>query len=263
MTLNLKQRLILFLLLVFPLSWYPWVIALSRGTTTGPNPLGPLVAGLIVTALSEGRPGVKAFFARIVRWRVGIRWYAFAFLTPFLIPATAGAINLIFGGTLQQPQQPVAPADLIEKFTFIFLFIGLGEEPGWRGFGVEQLQKVFSPIVTSLIIWVVWAVWHIPLFGSEVMPVIIPAFIIGVLAGSIIQTWMYNRTRGSVFLQMLYHSAVNTFGSSLIFQFFNKSDQILLWYVYSFLWLSVALAIVVIERNYFRSVGYQTAPAPN
>lgn len=246
MKLGVGQRLVLFLALAFPLSWYPWIIALFRGETTGPNPLGPFAAALIVTALTGGRAGIKELFSRIFRWRIGLQWYGFVILLPVLICITASGVNFLLGAS--PVQQSFHAVDILEQFVFIFLFIGLGEEPGWRGFGVENLQKVFSPLTTSLIIWVVWSVWHLPLFGSEFSSDILPAFFIGVLAASIIQTWLYNRTNKSILLQMIFHAAVNTAGSSLTFRFFEGSDLVRLWYISSFLWLAVAVTIALVQR---------------
>jgi hypothetical protein len=66
----LKQhRLVAFFVIAYALSWYPWIVALVRGRISGPNPLGPLVAGIIVTAIIYGRPGFREFFSRLARWR--------------------------------------------------------------------------------------------------------------------------------------------------------------------------------------------------
>src|SRR3977135_892178 len=68
-----------FFVLAFVLSWYPWIIALARGQTSGPNPLGPLIAALIVSGIANGWPGVRDLLSRMVRARFGLRWYAVIF----------------------------------------------------------------------------------------------------------------------------------------------------------------------------------------
>jgi len=142
----LKQyRLIAFFILAFALSWYPWILALLRGRTTGPNPLGPLVAAIIMTAVVSGRPGLRDFFSRLVRWRVGAKWYAVTFGTPVLVCLLAVAVTFCC-----LPHSQIASlsneklCELPERFLFILLFIGLGEEPGWRGFALPQLQTKYS-----------------------------------------------------------------------------------------------------------------------
>src|SRR3954466_3307659 len=71
-----RNALASFFVLAFLFSWYPWMIALVRGTASGPNPLGPLIAAMIVTGLAEGRAGMRTLLGRIVRARIGFSSYA-------------------------------------------------------------------------------------------------------------------------------------------------------------------------------------------
>src|SRR5437868_14187204 len=71
-----RHQLVAFFVLAFVFSWYPWIIAICRGRTSGPNPLGPLIAALIVTGLAEGRAGMRTLLGRLVRVRIGLQWYA-------------------------------------------------------------------------------------------------------------------------------------------------------------------------------------------
>src|SRR5215831_13869221 len=91
-----RHCLIAFFVMAFVLSWYPWIIALLRGRTSGPNPLGPFVAAIIMTAVVSGRSRLREFFSRLVRWRVGVKPYAIAFLTPILVCLVAAGITLCF-----------------------------------------------------------------------------------------------------------------------------------------------------------------------
>jgi membrane protease YdiL (CAAX protease family) len=246
---NMK-KLILFLALAFPLSWYAWIIALFNGTTSGPNPLGPFVAALVVTALSEGRSGIKQLLSRIVRWRVGIQWYALIFLLPVLICVVATLVNLASGAEIKVAANKVFSwKEIVSSFIFIFLFIGLGEEPGWRGFALEKLQKIYSPLTSTLILSVIWALWHLPLMGSEFSGPVIPAFLMSLLGGALVLTWIYNRTNGSVLLMMLFHSTVNTFSSGVMFQLFQGSDQVRLWYLYAVAWLTTGFVVANFLRK--------------
>ncbi len=165
----LKQhRLIAFFVIAFALSWYPWIIAVARGRTSGPNPLGPLVAGIIMTAIVSGGSGRRGFFWRLIRCRVGVKWYALAFAVPVLLCLVAVAITLCFVSRSRvSPLTIDKMRELPERFVFILLFIGLGEEPGWRGFALPQLQTKHSPIIASLILAPIWAIWHLPLIGNE------------------------------------------------------------------------------------------------
>src|SRR6267143_1176985 len=89
--------------IVFALSWYPWILALMRGRTSGPNPLGPLVAAVIVIAIVYGRSGLREFFRRLIRWRVGAKWYAVSFVTPIVLCLIAIGITLWFAPPVSGP----------------------------------------------------------------------------------------------------------------------------------------------------------------
>ena len=237
-----RRQLTWFFSLAYLLSWYPWIIALARGKTSGPNPLGPLVAALVVAGIVGGWPAVRELLGRIVRVRFGLQWYAVVFGLPILICAAAIAIMAGFGTATPFPTSD-ALRELPDRFIFIFLFIGLGEEPGWRGFALPRLQKQFTALAASLVLAPLWAIWHLPLLGNEFSPPIIPAFLISLLGGTLVQTWIFNRTRGSVFAQMLFHATVNTVGAGLIFPLFKGPALVPFWYVYAMLWLVTGFAV--------------------
>ena len=239
-----RHDLPVFFVLAFLFSWYPWVIAMARGTVSGPNPLGPFIAALIVTGLTEGRLGMRALLGRIVRARIGFLSYAVILGLPILLCAIAVGIMAAFGWSASLPTV-TALRELPERFIFIFLFIGLGEEPGWRGFALPRLQKQHTPLVASLILAPIWALWHLPLMGSEFPLPVIPAFLISLLGGTLIQTWLFNCSKGSVFGQMIFHAAVNTVGAGLIFPLFKGPSFVPFWYVYASLWLAVGLAVIL------------------
>jgi uncharacterized protein len=243
-----RHTLVAFLVISFVLSWYPWIIALLRSRTSGPNPLGPFVAAIIMTAVVSGRSGSWEFFSRLVRWRVGVKPYAIVFLAPILVCLVAAGITLCFASpasTLSVEKLREVP----ERFLFIFLFIGLGEEPGWRGFALPQLQTKYSSLIASLILGSVWALWHLPLVGNEFPWQIVPAFLLSLFGATFMLTWLFNRTNGSIFLPMLFHATVNTIGAGLIFPLFSGGALIVLWYIYGVIWLCLGLAMLLFSAN--------------
>lgn len=242
-----QHRLVVFFLLAFALSWYPWILALLRGRTTGPNPLGPLGAAIIVTAMVSGRSGLREFFSRIVRWRVGARWYAVAFLAPVLVCLVAVAVTHCIMPHAQVSALSIGKLrEVPERFVFILLFIALGEEPGWRGFALPRLQTNRSPFIASLILAPIWMVWHLPLVGNEFPWPIVAPFVLSVFGATFMLTWVINGTNGSVLLPMLLHATVNTVGAGLIFPLFSGASFILLWWVYSLVWLCVGLGALLL-----------------
>ena len=233
-----EHTLVAFFAIAFALSWYPWVLALLRGSTSGPNPLGPLFAGIIVTAIVSGRSGLREFFSRLVRWRVGAKWYALAFIAPLLICLFVAIVTRCLMPDLQMTAfSPEKMRELPDRFLFILLFIGLGEEPGWRGFALPQLQSKYSPFKASLILAPLWTLWHLPLMGNEFPWPIVPPFVLSVFGATFMLTWVFNETRGSVLLPMLMHAVVNTISAGLVFPLFSGAGLVALWWIYGFVWL--------------------------
>src|ERR1043166_4805504 len=153
-----------------------------------------------------------------------------------------------FGQPVSWPAS-TAWSELPDRFVFIFLFIGLGEEPGWRGFALPQLQTKYSPLVASLVLGPVWALWHLPLVGNEFPWPIVPAFLLSLFGDTFMLTWLFNCTNGSVFLPMLFHATVNTVGAGLIFPLFSGAALIILWYIYGVIWLCLGLATLLFGAN--------------
>jgi membrane protease YdiL (CAAX protease family) len=149
--------------------------------------------------------------------------------------------------------------ELPERFLFILLFIGLGEESGWRGFALPHLQTKHTPLIASLILAPVWALWHLPLIGNEFPWPIVPAFLVSVAGATFAQTWLFNRTRGSVLLPMLFHATVNTVGAGLLFPLFSGATLMLLWSIYGVLWLCAGLALLLMDAQ--RNIPAVASPA--
>jgi len=243
-----RHQLGTFFLLAFLLSWYPWVVALAQGRSSGPNPLGPLLAALVVAGIGEGWPGVRELLGRIVRVRFALKWYAVVFGLPVLLLVTAVGILAAFG-RVSLPPGAVNWREVPDRFLFILLFIGLGEEPGWRGFALPRLQKQWSALGASLILAPIWALWHLPLFGTEFPAPIILAFLFSLAGATLFQTWLFNRTNGSVFAQILLHATVNTVGAGLVFPILKGPELVLFWYVYSLLWLAVGIWVTAADAR--------------
>jgi len=244
-----QRSLAVFFPLAFLLSWYPYLLGKTHlvHTSGGINPLGPAVAALIVTsALYRGR-GVRELLARYLPWRA--RWsdYFIAVLLPVLLVVVAAIINLLLGAPRPSGAQLPPWSDLLPRFVFIFLFIGLGEETGWRGFALPELQKRLSPFIASLVVGVFWAAWHIPLMGVEFKADVIPAFLLSVMAGSVVMAWLFNRANGGLLPLPVMHATVNTIGAGYVFPMFVGTANTRLWWINSLLWVLVAAASVRIS----------------
>jgi membrane protease YdiL (CAAX protease family) len=177
-----------------------------------------------MTAATEGRVGVRRLLGRYVLWRVGIRWYLFALLGVPLIMMLGTMIvwgdlpNLGALGGLS-----FVPGYLV--FFILVLIIGgpLLEEGGWRGFALPRMQLLHGPLVASLILGLLWALWHLPEFlvpswaassgGGGILG--IAQFLIIAVAIAIMMTWVFNNTRGSLLLAILVHTSIDASGRPL------------------------------------------------
>lgn len=177
---------------------------------------GPALAALIVVGIAGGRMGIRELLSRFRLWRVGIQWYLFVLLYPPLIKLIAVGLNILLGGSaptffstrLVHQANPFVL--FFPVFVVVFLQAGIAEEIGWRGFALPQLQSQYSALTSSLILGVLWALWH---FHPQNWSILLPTawwYILGILSLTVIFTWVFNHTYGSLLLAVLFHTANNT-----------------------------------------------------
>lgn len=185
--------------------------------------IGPAVAAIIVTALTEGSAGLRDLGGRVVKWRVGAKWILISAGSPialFIVAAVAARIvdgewiNVWDLGKVNFLPS-IGPAALL----MWFVTNGLGEEIGWRGFALPRLQEHHRALTATLILAVVWAAWHIPAFFyvptyREMGASGAPGFFFGILSGAILLTWLYNSTGGSILMVAIWHGMFNFFTAS-------------------------------------------------
>ena len=231
--------------LAFLLSWYTWYLRLlGVHTSGGMNPLGVLLAGLIMSWVCGGWGGTKVFLGRIVRVGFAPRWYLVAVLLPLGVVGFAAALNLLFGAHFSPDAQAPDWGAIGGGFLVQFLFVALGEEPGWRGFALVELQQRMTAIPATLLLSAIWALWHLPLMGTAVSWYLVPAFVIGVFTGGFALTWIFNSTDGSVLPCMLLHATLNSIGVGAIFPLFSGAALTQLWWLYTLAWVSTAAVII-------------------
>ncbi|ELY61756.1 abortive infection protein [Natronococcus jeotgali DSM 18795] len=187
--------------------WTPWILIYIGS-------FGPLVSAAAVTWLRGD--GVRAWARQIFRWRVGWRWWIAAFGVPVAIVMVTTVVLLIIGGPVDLDQPFQSPVLIAIVFLFgLTVSGGLNEEPGWRGFAQPYLNDRYDALTASLIIGVIWAVWHLPYFFIPFAPhsgftvVNQVGWFVGIILLSIILAWAYNST-GSVLIVMVLHAMVNT-----------------------------------------------------
>jgi membrane protease YdiL (CAAX protease family) len=184
---------------------------------------GPVVAGILLTGLVYGRAGFREFRSRLLRWRVGARWYALA-----LLPAPLVVAAVTFAFSLASPifLPGIVRADDKVAYLLFNLFVGLTagffEEIGWTGFAVPALRRRYGVLATGLIAGVLWGAWHYlgnvaaaeTVRGTLSLAVFLPVILVDVLVGSLLpfrvfMVWVYDRT-GSLLVAMLMHVSLTT-----------------------------------------------------
>jgi membrane protease YdiL (CAAX protease family) len=174
---------------------------------------GPILAAFLVTAITDGRSGIKALWGRFWNRNIGVQWLLITFL---MIPIVELASNLITRMVNSRVYPflnlPDPPWMVIVTFLSAFVFNGMFEEFGWRGYVLPRFQARWNALTSSLILGFIWASWH---FGQWLVPEIgrqesIWGFTLRIILETIIITWIFNNTKGSVLAASLYHAMMNT-----------------------------------------------------
>lgn len=213
-----------FFALAFGISWLLWLplVASSRGMLPFRVPFGPFwflggwgptLASLILTIVQWGLPWLWAFFRRAPAWRRRPRWYAAALLTPALLSLGAIGLRVLLGGAVPAPL-PAVPWYLVPLTFVTSLPTGpLSEEFGWRGYALPRMQARQGPLWAALTLGLLWGTWHLPLFLIQGMNQAGGSFFWFVVHGvalSVLFSWVYNQSGGSLLLAILLHAAINT-----------------------------------------------------
>ena len=180
--------------------------------------LGPSVASLLLTGLVHGRAGFRELQSRLLRWRVGARWYAVALLTtPFLVTPLLLAFSLISPVFLPGIFTAADGVSLMLTGIVTGLFFGgLMEELGWTGFAVPTLQRRYGVVTTGLFVGILHGVWHFPvkilisgpLGLAPFLAVDLLTAVFGLTAHRMLMVWVYDRTGGSLLVTMLMHASL-------------------------------------------------------
>ena len=218
-----RHRLASFLLVAYGFTWTVQGALAASGMEAswthsiliGFGGFGPPLGAAVVVRASGG--SLRGWIGQLFRWRIGARWWLAAVGLPFVVLASGVALFVLLGG----------PIDLTSfESPFIYLFAmawgtvwgGGQEELGWRGFMLPALQERYSALVSSVLVGGAWAGWHLPLFlnattthgGWPLSQQLL--WMVSILAGSVLWTWMYNGTGGSVLAVAVFHAGINAMG---------------------------------------------------
>ncbi len=227
-----RYPLLTFFLLAFGLSWIFMITdALgSHGILPFRLPIPllivmgymPTLAAVIVSWQTKGKEGVRALCKKLLIARVELGWYVFAIFGIAVMAVIAVMLYNTFG---KGPVVPIlsknappfsGPLQMILTIVVMYMIVGLvnGEELAWRGFALPRLQSKYNALTSSIVLGVIWTLFHLPLFftatGSSQAEMSFVSFLISTVSITILYTWVYNNTHGSVLLAYLFHAAANT-----------------------------------------------------
>jgi len=213
-----KYAFIVYIALAVLISWFPWYT-----TGTGFLVWGASIAGVITIAITSGKEGLRDLGQRFLRWRVGWTWWLVALFFTGLLVLPAIAINVALGGGLPSLAFFKQELPMVPLYFLITLLGGpLGEEFGWRGFALPNLQRRWGPVVASIIIGIVWGLWHLPLFFQpesfhyQMGLPFLPLYVVAEIVLATFITWVYNKTGSSLLVGgIILHNADNFWGVTL------------------------------------------------
>lgn len=173
--------------------------------------LMPCITAFVLTAISEGKPGIKALWKRFWNSNLSLKWLLVVLLT---FPVFWLIVNLVYR-TLDRQDYPVfalpdPPWTLATTFIIAFI-LAMGEEFGWRGYILPHLQVRWNALTSSILVGILWAEYHL---GNYVLTgshggLTFWEYTFRVILLSILYTWVFNNTQGSVLAVVLFHTASN------------------------------------------------------
>ena len=260
------RNLVFFFLLAFGLSWISMVqfeiFDLKRpDSITDPagfpfvflgllGSIGPSLAAFIMTGITEGKPGAKALWKRFWNRNLSFKWLL---VTLLFYDALMLVANLV-ARTIDGVDYPIVDLPdpiwtIIPIFLSLFISSGMGEEFGWRGYALPRFQAKWNALTSSIVLGLIWASWHIPYFfiqGAGLYQKNFWDWLPLILLGSVIYTWIFNNTKGSVLAAALIHASLNT--SVVVLPTYSS-----LWYYYGIMLLAVILIVIIFgPKNFVR-----------
>jgi membrane protease YdiL (CAAX protease family) len=222
------KQLFVFLGMAYIISWIIWMPLYLQmlGIPNLPvlpfhhalGGLGPLISAFLTTWIFKKKKGLSVLLKKCIEVN-SIFYLTIALLSPFVIAVIASVICFFVEGDTQTlfgllESKEFPQFNILVLFLYNLFFFGVGEEIGWRGFALPRLQKKFNDFVSSILLTFFWAIWHLPLFfyreGYTSMDIVgISGWFFSLLTGSILLTWLYNSSEGSILVCAVFHSTID------------------------------------------------------
>jgi len=217
----------IFFVLTYAISWLLWLPSVLRSNGIYDLPeivglagmfavLGPTIAAFILVGRESGKAGMGWLLRRAIATGFSKRWWLPTLLLMPIIGLLTAAVLRLLGTELPDWTAPSLITALVTAITILFIGGGL-EEFGWRGYALDKMQNGNNALIASLVLGFFWGLWHLPLFfmeGTTQAEAAIPIweFIIQIMVLSVLFTWLYNNTGGSLLVAILFHTIGNTTG---------------------------------------------------
>ncbi len=216
-----RHALVLFFLLSYIISWLIWGLGQRMENDivlSWLGSFGPALSALVVTGVSEGRDGLRELLSRLFRWRVGLKWYLVSLLLVPVVGLTIAVLYVLLNGLASElPEAEYWHSTLWQQILvwvagiWLGVAIAPGEELGWRGYALPKLQARVHPLAASVLLGLLWGMWHfdglISNTANEYGLVEVLGFLAGTISASVIYTWLFNNTKGSVLIASIFHAA--------------------------------------------------------
>ncbi len=219
-----KSSLFLFVLISYAQIWFLYGIAklLDMPFSMDPRQLGrayftcsvlllPLFATIVATVIITGKEGLNQLFRRSFAWRFSPIWYLIAVFIPFAVTAASTWAAISFFNA-EIPKNWFSPSFGIGFLLFFLIWDGLGEEVGWRGLALPLLQDRLGSLGGNILLGIIWALWHLPLFlmpGSFQYGNSLIIYVYLITCWSIVIALLVNKAQGSVLVAILFHESAN------------------------------------------------------
>lgn len=259
-----RHQIVVFYILAYSLTWLVWGtgVAQKYGFMSFHIPSwfgywGVTIAAFLVAGIADGRAGTRDLIRRMLRWRVGWRWYAAALLLQVALPLTAVGISALLGG----PAPFGAMLSLGAALTYFLTnlpFMLLTEETAWRGFAQTRLQKRHGVLPAALIAGLLWSPWHIPLFLTGHLAFPFLPFVISAIGMSVLTAWLYNRSGGSTLIAAVFHCATDAAWS---YTGVLVGGPLLLWLTTALTCLAAVVVVLMAGRRHLISTNANAAVA--
>ena len=211
-----RHRFSTFVALTFVLTWVPW-LTVAWLLRTGRPPVvttlvliggfGPFLAAVLVAAAGDD---LRSWLGALVDVGAPLGVWAAAVMVPIALYVLALGVFLLAGGGFDRAS--VLPAAAVPAVVLATFIRGGLEEPGWRGMALPVLQRSVGAFRASIVLGVIWALWHVPLFllpGSSQAGTPFWLYAPAVVGISVIATWLYNAAGGRVLVPVVFHTLSN------------------------------------------------------